>query len=226
MRPDYAGLPAELEALQARLPEDVEEAEAGHRLAGQSTLASLKQLSSQADRLSDGMRRDRRRRQEARRTAPNASPSAARTPRQTASPASAAAPTALVGGIDRLSGGAEALETALAEGFERVGPAAERAAPGQRPGARRQAPGSRARPAACSRATPGLFDSGYFVLSALDGAPPRNARSGRHDDRPAPGGQAASMLVISRYSFNTPGLDRAQQAARRRRRRTRPRKPA
>jgi RND superfamily putative drug exporter len=56
-----------------------------------------------------------------------------------------------------------------------------------------------------SRSSPGLFNSGYFVLSALDGTPPtaRQAINETIDlDR---GGQAATMLVISDYSFNTPG---------------------
>jgi putative drug exporter of the RND superfamily len=55
-----------------------------------------------------------------------------------------------------------------------------------------------------SSASPNLFNSGYFVLSALDGAAPaqREAAASTIDlDR----GQAASMLVISKYSFNTPG---------------------
>jgi len=55
------------------------------------------------------------------------------------------------------------------------------------------------------RTTPGLFDSGYFVLSALDGAPPRiRERAGETIDLNG-GGQAAAMLVISRYTFNSPG---------------------
>jgi RND superfamily putative drug exporter len=54
------------------------------------------------------------------------------------------------------------------------------------------------------RATPGLFNSGFFVLSELDGANPkaREAAGGTIDLN---SGQAASMTVISKYSFNTPG---------------------
>jgi RND superfamily putative drug exporter len=54
-------------------------------------------------------------------------------------------------------------------------------------------------------ASPGLFNSGYFVLSAVDGAPPGvRERVGGTIDLPH-GGQAASILVISRYPFNSKG---------------------
>ncbi len=56
-----------------------------------------------------------------------------------------------------------------------------------------------------SRATPGIFNSGYFVLSALDGAPPGAREAASETIDLDHGGQAASMLVISKYSFNTPG---------------------
>ncbi len=55
------------------------------------------------------------------------------------------------------------------------------------------------------RATPGLFDSGYFVLSALDGAsPPLRERAAEAIDLEN-GGQAATLLVFSRYALNSPG---------------------
>jgi putative drug exporter of the RND superfamily len=59
--------------------------------------------------------------------------------------------------------------------------------------------------------TPGLFNSGYFVLSALDGSPPatREAVSETIDLRK--GGQAATMLVVSEYSFNTDGSIRLNE---------------
>ncbi len=55
------------------------------------------------------------------------------------------------------------------------------------------------------RSSPRIFDSGYFVLSALDGAPPsRRSRAGEVVDL-ASGGQAAQLLVIPRHTFNTEG---------------------
>ena len=69
------------------------------------------------------------------------------------------------------------------------------------------------------QASPGIFDSGYFVLSALDGTPPR-ARRRREAVDLERGGQAATMLVISRYPFNSPGsiaLNRTPRLAKPRR---------
>ncbi len=111
---------------------------------------------------------------------------------------------ALVGGIKRLEGGAEALETGLAEGAEEV-PALQNGLEeasvqvlSGKAKIRRQARKVR-------RETPGVFNSGYFVLSALDGAKPSTREKAGQTIDLEGGGQAASMLVISDYSFNTPG---------------------
>jgi putative drug exporter of the RND superfamily len=56
-----------------------------------------------------------------------------------------------------------------------------------------------------ARTTPGLFNSGYFVLSALDGTPPKTRQAISETIDLRRGGQAATMLVISDYSFNTKG---------------------
>ncbi|HTT96152.1 MAG TPA: MMPL family transporter [Solirubrobacterales bacterium] len=69
------------------------------------------------------------------------------------------------------------------------------------------------------RSSPHLFDSGYVVLSALDGAPAEARRqAGRVVDLEH-GGQAATMLVFSRFDLNSAGsialnrrLDRAAAA--------------
>ena len=78
--------------------------------------------------------------------------------------------------------------------------------------------------------TPGLFNSGYFVLSALDGAPPGHARKSGADDRPEqrrPGGLDAGDLEVR---IQLAGVDRTEQEARRARRtnwaRTRASRPA
>jgi len=199
--PGYAGLPAELEALQARLLEDVEESK--HVTSWlQSTLINLKKLSNVAERLSTGLNEiatagDKLANGSARlaRAAGNLGDGLSRLRGGT---------VALVGGIGRLGGGAEALEQSLAAG-------AEQSAPLQG-GLRRasvQVIAGKARLThrvrRVSRASPGLFNSGYFVLSALDGAPPRSREAAGNTIDLRHGGQAASMLVISRYSFNTPG---------------------
>jgi RND superfamily putative drug exporter len=55
------------------------------------------------------------------------------------------------------------------------------------------------------RNSPGIFDSGYFVLSALDGAPPKQRRRASEAVDLENGGQASQMIVFPRYTFNSPG---------------------
>jgi RND superfamily putative drug exporter len=110
----------------------------------------------------------------------------------------------LAGGLDELQGGAGALQAGLSEGFHRSYPLQARlrragvrvsavAAPLAR-GARR-----------LHRDSPHLFDSGYFVLSALDGAPPRRRAEAGEAVSVGTGGQAARMLIVSTHPFNTEG---------------------
>ncbi|HET9677218.1 MAG TPA: MMPL family transporter, partial [Solirubrobacterales bacterium] len=54
-------------------------------------------------------------------------------------------------------------------------------------------------------ASPHIFDSGYVVLSALDGSPPRGRQAAGSVVDLEHGGQAATMLVFSRYDLNSPG---------------------
>jgi len=110
----------------------------------------------------------------------------------------------LVDGLVQLEGGADSLEARLAEGFERSRPLQS--------GLRRarvrvtvSADDFERKVDRLRRSSPGIFDSGYFVLSALQGAP-RDARkrAGRIIDL-EDGGQAAQIVVIPRSTFNTPG---------------------
>jgi putative drug exporter of the RND superfamily len=197
----YTGLPAELEALQARLLEDVEES---HQVTAwlQSTLINLKKLANVAERLSDGLNQIAS-------AGDRFAAAAARIDREATALGDGLArlsggAAALVGGIDRLGGGAEALEAGLAEAFDRSAPlesGLERAKVQVLAGKKR----INRQVHQVSRATPGLFNSGFFVLSALDGAPPAVRKNASETINLQHGGQAASMLVISRYSFNTPG---------------------
>jgi RND superfamily putative drug exporter len=110
----------------------------------------------------------------------------------------------LAGGLVELQGGAGALQSGLSEGFHRSHPLQARlrgagvrvsavAAPLEA-GARRLRDDA-----------PHLFDSGYFVLSALDGAPPqRRAEAGEAVSIDS-GGQAARMVIVSTHAFNTEG---------------------
>ncbi|HEY2477974.1 MAG TPA: MMPL family transporter [Solirubrobacterales bacterium] len=54
-------------------------------------------------------------------------------------------------------------------------------------------------------ASPHLFDSGYFVLSALDGARPAKRSEAAEAVSLGSGGQAARMLIVSDHGFNTAG---------------------
>ena len=197
----YAGLPAELKRCRPRLLEDAEESK--HVTAWlQSTLINLKKLANAAERLSEGPAKIEA---GGKKLAAGAArlADAAHNLGDGLSRLSGGA-VALVGGIDRLSGGAEALEAGLAEGFDRSAPlqsglsrASVRVIAGK---ARIKHQVRRVR-----RASPGLFNSGYFVLSALDGAPPKAREAAGSTIDLRHGGQAASMRVISKYSFNTPG---------------------
>lgn len=199
--PGYAGLPAELAALQSRLLEDAEESkQVSYWLV--TGIVGLKRLTSVSKQLSEGLARIER---AGRRLAEGSArlAGAAATLDDGLTRLGAAA-TALADGISRLGGGASALQQNLAEGFHRSYPL--------QAGLRRAAvrvvstdADLRRKTDRLRRASPGLFDSGYFVLSALDGAPPqlrdRAATAIDLDD----GGQAATLQVISRYTFNSPG---------------------
>jgi putative drug exporter of the RND superfamily len=198
---EYAGLPAELTALQARLLEDAHESkEVSNWLV--TTLLGLKKLSATAEKLNDGVRKIKN-------AGARLADGAARLDHAAKSLGDGLArlsggAVALVAGIDRLGGGAEALEDGLAEAVDRSAPLV-----GGLKRASVQVIAGRARVRRqvrrVSRRSPGLFNSGYFVLSALDGAPPRTREAVGSTIDLRHGGQAASILVISRYSFNTPG---------------------
>jgi putative drug exporter of the RND superfamily len=199
--PEYAGLPAELTALQSRLTEDAEEAKivTDWLVSG---IVAIKRLSSGAKRLSGGLAKI----EGAGKKLAHGSARLARaaTSLEGGLARLEAGAVALAGGISRLGGGAGALEQGLGEGFQRAAPlqAGLRRASVQvlSNDARLTRQARRLR-----RATPGLFDSGYFVLSALDGARPAvRERAGEAIDLNG-GGQAAAMLVISHYTFNSPG---------------------
>jgi putative drug exporter of the RND superfamily len=107
-------------------------------------------------------------------------------------------------GLDELETGAGALQAGLSEGFQRAYPlqtglrhagvkVTAIAAPLQ-VGAER-----------LRHESPHLFESGYLVLSALDGAPPATREAANEAINLEGGGQAARMLVISTHPFNSAG---------------------
>jgi RND superfamily putative drug exporter len=110
---------------------------------------------------------------------------------------------ALAGGLSRLTGGSEALASGLQEGYARSTPlqgglrhaGVKVTAAADRLGDRRTA---------LQTASPRLFDSGYFVLSALAGAPAASRDRAAQVIDLDRGGQAAVILAIPRYGFNSP----------------------
>jgi RND superfamily putative drug exporter len=113
----------------------------------------------------------------------------------------------LAGGLIELQGGAGALQAGLSEGFQRSYPLQ----------AKLRSAGVRVSAVAApltigarqlQRNSPHLFDSGYFVLSALDGAPPQERAAAGEAISVGSGGQAARMLIVSTHPFNTAGSRR------------------
>jgi RND superfamily putative drug exporter len=113
----------------------------------------------------------------------------------------------LAGGLTELEGGAGALRSGLSEGFQRAYPLQTKlAAAGSQVAAVATPLAVGARE--LRRQSPRLFDSGYFVLSALDGAPSQRRRQAGETISLDGGGQAARMLVVSTHAFNTEGSRR------------------
>jgi len=197
----YSGLPAELTALQERLLADAGEAKQVTDWL-ESGIFLIKRLSRGATKLNDGLRRleagGKRLAHGSARLARAAGGLEDGVERL------ASGATALAGGLARLRDGATALEENLARGYTESEPLQS--------GLRRatvQVLSSNARlkrqARRVRRTTPGLFDSGYFVLSALDGARPRTRERAAEAIDLNGGGQAAAILVISRFTFNSPG---------------------
>jgi RND superfamily putative drug exporter len=112
--------------------------------------------------------------------------------------------TALAGGIARLRDGAATLEARLGEGY---GASYPLQAGLRRAGVQVLSTSTSLtrRTRRLQRETPGLFSSGYFVLSALDGAQAQTRDRAAEAIDLDGGGQAAAILVISRFTFNSPG---------------------
>jgi X-X-X-Leu-X-X-Gly heptad repeat protein len=198
---EYSGLPAELAALQSELLEDHKEAKTVTAYIT-STIHELGRVANGANQLVDGLRKIQKGGNKLAAGAEKLAKSAKSLAGGIEQLNTGAA--ALVGGINRLSGGAEALETNLLTGADQATPLEGGLEEG---GVQvlegKQRINRQARRVA--KASPNLFNSGYFVLSALDGAPPRTRTAVGETIDLGHGGQAASILVISKYSFNTPG---------------------
>jgi putative drug exporter of the RND superfamily len=199
----YTGLPTELAALNQRLLEDRDDAKEVTNFI-ETTLENLEDVGRGATTLTDGLEKLQR----AGARLEDGSVQLAKAGRTLGDGLSrlSVATAALVGGVDRLGGGAEALQAALAEGAARSAPLQS----GLRRASVRIVDGNariKTRARRVRAATPGIFNSGYFVLSALDGARKKVREAAAASIDLQSGGQAATMLVVSDYSFNTPGSE-------------------
>ncbi len=118
----------------------------------------------------------------------------------------AAGAGALSGGLERLHGGTQALASGLATGYTRSAPLED--------GLGRAAVKVSAQSAQISRqrrslihASPHLFDSAYFVLSALDGAQPGTRSQVAQTIDLDRAGQGAAILVVPTADFDTPASE-------------------
>ncbi|MGN6815174.1 MAG: MMPL family transporter [Solirubrobacterales bacterium] len=198
---NYAGLPAELTALDERLIQD-------HHEVREITLWSItfknqsKELYVGAGKLNEGLEKLLRGSKKLSAGASRLAREARRLGAGLSRLAGGAA--ALAGGLDELEGGAEALAAGLLGGVGESAPlesGLERASVQVLAGKTR----IRHQVTRVAESSPGLFNSGYFVLSALDGTPPKTRQAVSETIDLRNGGQAATMLVVSDYSFNTPG---------------------
>jgi RND superfamily putative drug exporter len=199
--PEYTGLPTELTALQARLLSDAEQAQEVSRWVS-SESAHIDQLASVAKRLSEGL-------YEISAGGKTVARTAARIDRENKQAAALLenavdGASELAGGLTQLTGGTTELQRNLAEGYSRSYPLQS--------GTRRiavrvlsQSDSLNRRAARLRHTSPGIFNSGYFVLSALDGSRGRTRERASEAVDINGGGQAATITVFSRYGFNSPG---------------------
>jgi RND superfamily putative drug exporter len=114
--------------------------------------------------------------------------------------------TKLSDGLEALTGGADALSGNLASGADRTAPLQHGLG---RASVRVTAQASHLSDqiGELRSSSPRIFDSGSFVLSALEGASPAERRRAGQVVSLAHGGQGAQILVIPRYTFDTPGSE-------------------
>jgi RND superfamily putative drug exporter len=196
-----APLPGELAALQERLVEDDEQAKQ-IKFWLESTLGQMKELANASKQLSDGL-------YEISGASKKLAAGTAELNREATKelgqlqPAQAGVEE-LVSGLARLTGGTTELEHRLGEFYSRSYPVQN--------GARRltvrvlsQNETINRRVDNLRRTSPGIFDSGYFVLSALDGTRGRLHERASEAVNLGGGGQAATLTIFSRYGFNSDG---------------------
>jgi RND superfamily putative drug exporter len=194
-------LNAELALLQEHLVSDAHEARE-IKLWIQSTLKQMRELAAAAKRLSDGLK-------EIEAGSKKLAAGTAKLDREASKELSQLGPfqegaEQLVAGLSRLTGGTTELEHRLSEFYSRSYPVES--------GARRiavrvesQNESLNRRVGRLKRTSPGIFDSGFFVLSALDGTRGRLHERASEAVNLNTGGQAIALTVFSKYGFNSDG---------------------
>jgi RND superfamily putative drug exporter len=203
--PGYNGLPNGLSALRSKIRDDTIDSD--EIVDWMGTIASgLKRLRVTSARLYNGMRQIKR-------GTKDLAGGAARLSDQASSlgPGLGSLDTGahtLAGGLTQISGGLGQLERRLIAGYWRTRPL-------QRGLAQANATLTTNR-RRLKAESPGLFESGYFVLSALEGAPPDQREQAGETVDLRHAGQAALIVAIPKYGFNTAGstaLDHTLQRA-------------
>jgi RND superfamily putative drug exporter len=110
----------------------------------------------------------------------------------------------LADGLAQLGGGASSLEERLAEGSRRSQPL-QSGLHRARVKVAVSAGRFERKVGRLRRSSPGIFDSGYFVLSSLQGARREGRQRAARVIDLENGGQAAQIVVFPRYTFNTAG---------------------
>ena len=196
-----SALTAELAVLQEHLDTDAHEARE-IKLWIQSTLKQMRELAAASKRLSDGLKKIET-------GSKKLAAGTAKLDREASKELSQLGPfqagaEQLVAGLSRLTGGTTELEHRLSEFYSRSYPVES--------GARRiavrvesQNESLNRRVDRLKRTSPGIFDSGFFVLSALDGTRGRLHERASEAVNLNTGGQAIAVTVFSKYGFNSDG---------------------
>lgn len=194
-------LAGELAALQESLKSDAHEAHEVTRWI-ESTLKQMRQLAAGAKRLSDGLKKIETGSKKLATGTAELDREASKELGQLGSFQAGA--EQLVAGLSRLTGGTTELEQRLGEFYSRSYPVES--------GARRVAVRVESQNKTIQHrvnrlrdTSPGIFNSGYFVLSALDGTRGELRERAGEAVSLEHGGQAATMLVIPKEPLNTPG---------------------
>lgn len=115
----------------------------------------------------------------------------------------------LIAGLGRLDAGTGELADRLEGGHGRSGDL-ERGLERLEAGAARIHSGVASASGKQMRRSPGLFDSGYFVLAAIDGAPPETREQASFAVNVERGGEAGSVTVVPSSAPNEPQTARLQ----------------